>query len=104
VSRLLSPRRPGPPCPQPGSIPSSFSFGLSASAARLAGLIAIATFALIVLAAFPMFTLAGLAAIHRRIVVRPVLDLAAVLLVSLGGRPVLLLADFAIYVISSVML
>jgi len=65
---------------------------------------------MIVLPPLAMFTWAGLAAIHGRSVVVPVLALAAVLLLGLGGRPVLLLAHFVftpyeIYgVISSVML
>jgi hypothetical protein len=69
----------------------------STSAARLPGLVAIPTFALIVLAALAMFTLAGLTAIHGRSVVVPVLALAAVLLLGLGRRPVLLLGHFVRY-------
>jgi hypothetical protein len=76
---------------------SVFQLRLLASAARLVRLIATAAFALIVLATLAMFSLAGLAAIHRRIVVMPMLALATVLLFGLGGRTVFLLAHFAIY-------
>lgn len=74
-----------------------FQARLLTAAARLTRLIAASAFALIVLATFAMFTLAGLAAIHRRIVVMAVLALAAILLFGLGSRPMLLLAHFAIY-------
>ena len=74
-----------------------FQLPFSASAARLVRPIATAAFALIVLATFAMFTLAGLAAIHRRGVVVSVLALATILLFGLSGRPVLLLVHFAIY-------
>jgi hypothetical protein len=81
----------------------------SASAARLVRPVATAAFALIVLATLAMLVLAGLATIHGRGVVVPVLALAAIFLFGLGSCPVLLLTHFAtpyeVYgVVSSVML
>ena len=74
-----------------------FQLQFSAAAARLARLVATAAFALIVLAALAMFRLTGLATIHGRGIVMPVLALTALLLFGLGSRPVLLLAHFATY-------